>query len=127
MEYPENNNVQELLNTEHEWVQAHQEMNLEVISAILDDEYTQLQSDGKTIGKQDLIASYSTGKRNWEIAKSEPVKIHIMGDVGLLFGKWRGKGENDGQSFDYSTYFLAVYRKRNNKWKLVADASLVQG
>jgi len=120
-------NEQELLNTEREWVQAHREMDLEKISAILDDEYTQLKANGETIGKQELIASYSKGKRKWEIAESDPIKVQIMGDVGLLFGKWRGKGVNNNQPFDYSTYFLAVYRNHNGKWRLLADASLVQG
>ncbi|MBW1765360.1 MAG: nuclear transport factor 2 family protein [Deltaproteobacteria bacterium] len=127
MKKPEIEDEGELLRTEQAWVQAHMEMDLQVISEILDDEYTQLKSDGKVFGKQELIDDYSTGTRYWEIAMSEPVKVQIMGEVGLLFGKWLGKGENNSQPFDYSTYFLAVYRKRDNKWKLVADASLVQG
>jgi len=117
----------ELLSTEQEWVRAHLEIDLKTINEILDSDYTQLKSDGKLIGKQELIEDYSTGKRYWEIAKSDPIKVQILGEVGMLFGKWRGKGVNNHQPFDYSTHFLAVYRKRDDKWKLVADASLVQG
>ncbi len=117
----------DLLSAEKEWVRAHREMDLQAIGTILDDEYTQLKSDGTIIGKQELMDDYSTGERYWEIAESDPIKIQIMGDVGLLFGKWYGKGVNNGQPFDYSTYFLAVYRKREDKWKLAADVSLAQG
>ena len=116
--------VQELLITEQDWCRAHREMDLRAIRAMLDDEYTQLKSDGKLVGKQELIENYSKGNRYWEIAESEPVKIQIIGDVALLFGKWRGKGENNQKSFDYYAYFLAVYRRSVDGWKLIADTSL---
>jgi ketosteroid isomerase-like protein len=115
---------QELLHTEQAWVQAHRQMDTQMICQILDDDYTHLKADGKLIGKQELVADYSSGDRYWEIAESEPIKVQIMGDVGLLFGKWRGKGQNHGEAFDYSAYFLAVYRKNHDGWRLLADASL---
>ena len=125
MNEPYTDDQQELLDTELEWVRAHHEMDIKTIHAILDDNYTQLKGDGTIIGKQDLLADYSTGQRYWEIAESEPLKVQIIDNIGLLFGKWRGKGVNNGQLFDYSTCFLAVYRKRGGVWKLLADASLV--
>jgi ketosteroid isomerase-like protein len=118
---------QELIEIEQEWVRAHGEMDLQTIRSILDEDYTQLRTDGTLIGKSALVADYSTGQRHWDIAESEPIKVQIIGDIGLLFGKWRGKGMNHCQTFDYSTYFLAIYRKQEGKWKLLADASLVSG
>ena len=123
---PNTDDQQALLNTEQAWIQAHRDMDLQKIREILDDDYTQLKSDGTLIDKQALLADYSTGNRHWEIAVSEPIKVQTVGDIGLLYGKWRGKGENHHQPFDYETYFLAVYRKRDAVWKLLADASLVQ-
>jgi ketosteroid isomerase-like protein len=99
-------------------------MDIQTIRQMLDDDYTQLKADGKMIGKHALVADYSTGDRYWEIAESEPIKVQIFGEIGLLFGKWRGKGQNHGEEFDYSAYFLAVYRKSHEGWRLLADASL---
>ena len=99
-------------------------MDIQTIRQMLDDDYTQLKADGKMIGKQALVADYSSGDRYWEIAESEPIKVQIFGEIGLLFGKWRGKGQNHGVEFDYSAYFLAVYRKSHEGWRLLADASL---
>ncbi len=118
---------QELLKAEQAWVQAHCEIDIQTICRMLDDDYSQLKTDGTIIGKQALLADYSSGNRKWEIAVSEPLKVKISGNIGLLLGKWRGKEENHGQAFEYSTYFLAVYRKWNDGWKLLADASLVLG
>jgi ketosteroid isomerase-like protein len=118
------NDQQELLNTEQAWVQAHRKMDIHTIRQMLDDDYTQLKADGNMIGKQELVADYASGKRYWEIAESEPIKVQIIGEDGLLFGKWRGKGQNRGEEFDYSAYFLAIYRKSREGWRLLADASL---
>ena len=118
------NDCQALLDTEQAWVQAHREMNVQSIRQLLDDDYTQLKADGKLVGKQELVVDYSSGNRYWEIAESEPIKVQIFGEIGLLFGKWHGKGQNHGEAFDYSAYFLAVYRKSHNGWLLLADASL---
>jgi ketosteroid isomerase-like protein len=117
-------NQQEMLDTEQAWVQAHRQMDLQTIEKIVDDDYTQLKKDGALIGKQALLTDYSSGYRYWEIAESKPIKVQLFGDIGLLFEKWRGKGRNHGENFDYSAYFRAVYRKSHEGWRLLADASL---
>jgi hypothetical protein len=101
-------------------------MDLTVISETLDDEFVQLKPDGRMIGKEEIIKSYSSGGRTWEIAKSKPLMVKIIGETGLLYGKWTGKGMNNDQKFDYTTYFLAVYRKRDEKWQLVGEVSIDQ-
>jgi ketosteroid isomerase-like protein len=116
---------EQIRQVERAWVQAHRDLDLQAIESILDDEYSQLKADGTLIGKQDLLESYASGERYWEIAESNPIRIQIMGETALLFGRWRGKGVNSGEAFDYYAYFLAVYCKRADGWKLAADASLV--
>jgi ketosteroid isomerase-like protein len=116
----------DLLAREREWVNAHLDMDLPAIEDILDEEFAQLKPGGTIIGRSELIESYKSGDRYWEIAQSEPVRVQIWGDTGLLFGKWRGKGVNSGQPFDYSAIFLAVYRRRDGRWHLAAEASLDQ-
>jgi hypothetical protein len=124
---PRMDDQQELLEIEQEWVRAHGEMALQTFRSILDEDYTQLRTDGTLIGKSALVADYSMGQRHWDIAESEPIKVQIIGDIGLLFEKWCGKGMNHRQTFDYSTYFLTICRKQEGKWKLLADTSLVSG
>lgn len=118
---------EQIRQVERTWVQAHRDLDLHAIEFILDDDYSQLKADGTIIRKQDLLESYTSGERYWEIAQSNPIHIQIMGETALLFGRWRGKGVNSGEAFDYSAYFVAVYRKREHGWKLAADASLASG
>ena len=114
----------EIIAVERAWAEAHRKLDLDTISDLLSDHYRQVQADGKVIGKDELLASYGSGQRNWEIAESNQYEIRLLGDVGLLIGRWRGKGENAGKPFDYSARFLAVYQLERGEWKLVSDVSV---
>lgn len=115
--------VAQVREVERQWVQAHLDLDLEILGRILDERYAQLQPGGRIIGKRDLLESYSSGRRHWEVAASEPIRVEVIGEAALLFGRWTGRGVDDGVSFDYRTEFLAVYRRRSDGWKLVAELS----
>ena len=114
----------EITAVEHAWAGAHRDLDLETLENILSDHYRQVQADGSVIGKQELLASYRSGLRKWEIAESDQHEIRILGDTALLIGRWKGKGENQGKKFDYSARFLAVYQLEAGQWKLVSDLSI---
>ena len=113
-----------IISVEQAWVAAHLDLDLDTLDDILSDHYRQIQADGKVIGKQELLASYRSGQRKWEIAESDQYEIRLLGDVALLLGRWRGKGTNQGEAFDYSARFLAVYHLEGGDWKLVSDVSI---
>lgn len=114
----------QVIAVEQAWVEAHRNLDLDTLEHILSDQYRQIQADGKVIGKQDLLASYRSGLRNWEIAASDQYEIRLLGETALLIGRWRGKGQNQGEKFDYSARFLAVYRLEAGEWKLISDVSV---
>ncbi|MBN2503576.1 MAG: nuclear transport factor 2 family protein [Anaerolineales bacterium] len=116
--------VAAVLATESRWVQAHLDMDLEAIANILSDAYRQLQPDGSTINKAQLLASYSSGERHWEIAASSEHDIRIINDVAIMLARWRGKGVNAGEAFDYTAPFLCIYVREAGAWKQYLDASM---
>jgi ketosteroid isomerase-like protein len=116
--------IKEVLAVERDWAAAHQSMDLDILSSILGDNYRQIQPGGSVIGREELLNSYLSGNRKWEVARSDNHEIRILGDVALLIGRWRGIGENSGEEFDYSARFLAVYQRVKGKWKLVSDVSI---
>lgn len=116
--------IAEVLAVEMNWVAAHRTLDPEVLNSILAENYRQIQSDGSVIGKSELLKSYGSGERRWEIAHAGDYEARILGDVALLIGRWRGVGENSGENFDYSARFLAVYHKSEGDWKLVSDVSI---
>jgi ketosteroid isomerase-like protein len=113
----------EVIAVEQAWVEAHRNLDLATLEHILSDQYRQIQANGKVIGKKELLASYRSGLRNWEIAESDQYEIRLLGETALLIGRWRGKGQNQDDKFDYSARFLAVYRLERGEWKLISDVS----
>ena len=116
--------TKEITAVEQAWTAAHRNLDLDMIENILSDQYRQVQSGGKVIGKEEFLDSYRSGSRKWEIAESDQYEIRLLGDIALLIGRWRGKGENNGQAFDYSARYLAVYHLEGGGWKLVSDISV---
>lgn len=116
--------IEDVIATERRWVKAHLELDLDTITSILSDGYRQIQTDGSVIGKNELIASYSSGDRRWEVAESDEYDVRLYGETAVLIGRWRGVGENTDERFDYRARFMVVYILENGNWKLVADVSV---
>ncbi len=108
---------------ERRWVQAHRDLDLEALEEMLDDDYVQIRADGSVIGKQEALESYRSGKRRWDHAESDQYHVTVIGNAAVLVGRWIGRGENEGEPFDYTARFMAIYTKRDGIWRLVADQS----
>lgn len=115
--------VEEVIAAERRWVQAHRDLDLEALEDMLDDDYVQIRADGSVIGKQEALESYRSGKRRWDHAESDQHRVTVIGNAAVLVGRWIGRGENDGEPFDYAARFMAIYTKRDGIWRLVADQS----
>jgi ketosteroid isomerase-like protein len=120
----ESNLLEKLLKTEQKWADAHLSLDLNALENILSDQYRQIQSDGSVIEMGELLTSYRSGNRRWNVAESDKHEVRILGDVAFLIGRWRGAGINNGEAFDYAARFLAVYQLEDGDWKLIADVSV---
>jgi ketosteroid isomerase-like protein len=120
----ESNLLEKLLKTEQKWADAHLSLDLNALEDILSDQYRQIQSDGSVIEMGELLTSYRSGNRRWNVAESDEHEVRILGDVAILIGRWRGAGINNGEAFDYAARFLAVYQLEDGDWKLIADVSV---
>lgn len=116
--------IEEVLVVESKWVAAHNPVDIDMLNHILDESYRQVQADGSVIGKEEILISYRSGKRQWEIAQGDDYEVRVIGQVALVIGRWRGRGINSGEIFDYSARFVAIYRKDNSEWKLILDISI---
>ena len=115
--------IDEVIEVERRWVQAHRELDIAAIGEILTEDYLQIRADGTVIGKAEALQSYRSGKRRWDYADSDEYRVAVHGDVAILVGRWKGRGENDGERFDYTARFMAIYVRRDGVWQLVADQS----
>ena len=117
------NEIDEVILAERAWVEAHRRLDLNVIEKMLSEDYRQIRGDGKVIGKEEVLSSYSSENRQWDFADSDEYHIRIYGATAVLIGRWRARGINNGLKFDYTARFKTVYVKQRNIWQLVSDQS----
>ena len=122
---PEPSHPQQIIQRDQDWAQAHLNLDLDLIDKILAEDYQQIQANGKLITKQDLLVSYASGERFWEIAESTDHHVQLIDELAIVIGRWRGKGINRGIPFDYQALFLSIYRRDHTGWKMVFERSIL--
>ena len=115
--------LREVICAEREWVEAHRRLDIATLDRLMADDYRHIRTDGSVIGKAEDLASYQTGDRYWDFAESDEYDIQVYGHTAVLIGRWRARGMNAGERFDYSARFISVYAKRDGRWQMVAAQS----
>ncbi len=115
--------IDEVIETERRWVQAHRDLDIVALENLLAEEYVQIRPGGSVVGKVAVLESYRSGNRRWDQADSDQYRVTVLGDVANLIGRWVGRGENEGEPFDYTSRFMTIYMKRDGRWQLAADQS----
>lgn len=112
---------------ERAWVEAHRRMDVEAIARLMADDYSSVREDGAVWGRAETLAAYVPGARHWDEAESDRYHVRVNGDTAVLVARWRARGVNNGQAFDYAARFTAVYVRREGRWLLQHDHSTAMG
>lgn len=59
----DDDSVEEVLEAERLWVQAHRDLDIDSLEEMLDEDYVQIRPDGSVIGKHEALESYRSGNR----------------------------------------------------------------
>ena len=113
----------QVLAVERCWAQAHRDLDLAAIEAILAEGYRKITPDGSVIDKRQALTLYEARESGWEVAESDQLEIHVHGTTALVIGRWTGRGDNLGERFDYQARFVSVYILEGAEWKLAFDQS----
>ncbi|MBT3230142.1 MAG: nuclear transport factor 2 family protein [Candidatus Marinimicrobia bacterium] len=113
----------EVVLAENALAEAHINLDLDVIDNLLHSDYTIIQPGGKVETKTDVLESYRSDQRFWSIAKTDQLDIHFYGDTAVVVGRWKAKGKNGEDHFNYSSRFLSIWINEDNEWKNVAFQS----
>lgn len=115
--------INDVLSAEKEWTQAHLATDVEALDRLMHPDYKIIKPDGVVWGKETALASYVPGKRFWTEAESSEYLVRIYGVTAIVIGKWKTKGVNNGESFDYSARYTSVWIKEKGKLMMVSDQS----
>ena len=108
---------------EQRLAQAHVQLDLEAIASLLHHDYVIIQPDGRVETREMVLASYRSGDRYWESAAVDQLDVRLYGDAALVIGRWRAKGVNTGQPFNYAARFLSMWIKQDKHWLNVSSQS----
>jgi len=123
MREPDADKVQQVIQAERAWLQAHLQLDTALLDHLMADEYTQIDSHGALVTKQQVLASFLSGTREWDWAGSDEYRVQIYGEVAVVYGRWRAKGVNAGHRFDYAARYVSVWVHRDGRWQMVSDQS----
>ena len=84
-------------------------------------DYVQIDGSGRIVDKEEVLASFRSGERNWAEAHSDDHRVRVYGDVAVVVGRWRTRGTNAGKAFDYAARYVAVWARHEGEWRMVSD------
>lgn len=115
--------TEELLAIEREWTAAHRNGDFDTLERRMADDFVKILPDGSLAGKAEVLASLRGEHRWWDFAAGDEYDVRILGDTAVVIGRWRARGSNNGQPFDYAARFLSVYVRRDGRWLMLTEQS----
>ena len=113
--------AKEVLRAEREWLSAHLRLDVLALERLMAPDYVQIDGAGRIVDKEEVLASFRSGERNWAEAHSDDHGVRVYGDVAVVVGRWRARGTNAGRAFDYAARYVAVWARHEGEWRMVSD------
>ena len=102
---------------------AHLQLDLKTIDHLLHPDYVIVQPGGKVETKAEVLASYKTETRQWDMAQVDQLDIRLYGATVVVVGRWRALGQHGAERFDYAARFLSIWVKQEGRWQNIAYQS----
>jgi len=115
--------IEQVIQAERLWLEAHLQLDLAALERLMADEYTLISDRGELLNKSQVLAAFRAGKKHWDEAESDDYRIQIDGDLAIVRGRWRARGENSGVAFDFTSRYRSVWIYRDGRWQITSDRS----
>ena len=115
--------AQTLIDQEQQWTKAAKAGSVDVIAALLADDFVMMDSDGTMHAKAEMLALAK--KARWTTNEIADVKVSVHGDSAIVTGSWTGKGtDGNGKAVDAKERWVDTWIKTaSGKWQCLASAS----
>ena len=106
---------------EEQWLQSQKTNNPDLVAPLLADKFVDTGSDGKLIGKAEMLANSKATK--YATIEYEDVKIMVFGDTAIATGGVKAKATDaSGKPLDIHERWTDTWVKMpNGKWQCVAS------
>ena len=114
------NDVAAIVQAEQALAAAHLTLDIATIDRLLHPNYVIIQPGGVQENKAQTLASLQGEDRHWALAESDNMAVRLYGDSAVVTGRWRGRGRNGNEHFDYRAHFLSMWVREEGHWRNVA-------
>jgi ketosteroid isomerase-like protein len=106
---------------EHQWLQAEQTNNADLIAPLLSDKVVVTTEEGKVLAGKVAVLTDARAT-TWTTAKYEDLKVSVFDQTAIATGTFIGKGADaGGKTFNVKLRFTDTWvRKPNGGWLCVA-------
>ena len=106
---------------ETKWAESYQKRQVDVLSALMSNDYVITMEDGSVYGKVGFISHTAQPSEKVDLVEFGDLKIRMHGDAAVVTGSYHEKGESGGKPYDYRDRMTDMWMKIDGKWKLVAS------
>ena len=99
---------------EHLWGQAYVNRDAKALDRILDDDFINVDSDGKLQTKAELLAEVNTSTTIQFLTES--MVVHLHGDTAIVTGVFLVKGVDRGKPYAQRERFVDTWFCRQARW-----------
>jgi ketosteroid isomerase-like protein len=103
---------------EHLWAQAYINKDSKALEKILDDAFVNVDTDGKTQTKAEVLAEVKTSSALQFLTES--MVVHLHGDTAIVTGIFVIKGMDHGKPYSQRDRFLDTWIRKNGQWVTMA-------
>jgi ketosteroid isomerase-like protein len=117
----EKSDAETIRSMELKWTQSYKERKVDILSALLAEDFIITVEDGSTYGKTGYISHSAEPSVHVEVADMADIKVRMHGNTAIVTGAYHEKGESRGKPYDYHDRFTDVWMKSAGKWQVVAS------
>jgi len=93
---------------------------VEVVAAVLDDDFVITFEDGSTYSKTGYLSYSASSSTRVELAEILEMKVRMHGETAVVTGVYHEKGVDAQKEYDYRDRFTDIWMKKSGRWRLVA-------
>ena len=106
---------------ERDLVAAINRADLETYQRLVAEDYVAHDVSGRTVTREEVLASYRSGARRYRDLTIYDVKVRIHGDTAVVSARTKGFRVEEGRETENRVRYVRVYARRGGQWKAVAQ------
>jgi ketosteroid isomerase-like protein len=107
-----------LIAMQHLWAQSYVNKDPKALDRILDDDFVNVDTDGKIQTKGEILAEVKTASTSQFITES--MVVHLHGDTAIVTGVFLIKGVERGKPYAERNRFVDTWFRTKGHWESIA-------